>query len=214
MSDGPFFGRRVPRNEDGVLLTGQEQFIDDVQPPDVVHVAFWRSDFAHARIRGVDLQRALARPDVIAAYVADDLGELWKPGPLLVSPPPIDGIVFHERCQVPLVKDRILHAGEPVVAVVATSRYAAEDALEDIRVDLGDDPRVAEAAVRRDQKRTVTGAFCPSGRVERSLERCILRAGGGIGTRREELEFGGHEFPRHRGSGWPGVGVSQRCSGA
>ncbi len=136
MTDTPYFGRRVPRNEDATLLTGRAQFIDDVDLPDMLHVAFWRSDFAHARITGVDLSAVRARPDVVAAYVADDLGDIWGPGPLLVPPPPIEDIVFHERCQVPLARDRVLHAGEPVVAIVATSRYAAEDALEDVRVDL------------------------------------------------------------------------------
>jgi CO/xanthine dehydrogenase Mo-binding subunit len=152
MTETPFFGQRVPRNEDARLLTGRAQFVDDVRLPEMLHVAFWRSDFAHARIRNVDVEGALARPDVVAAYVADDLGDLWRPGPLLVPPPPIEGIVFHERCHVPLARDRILHAGEPVVAVVATSRYAAEDALAEIRVDL--DPLDAvvdlEAALEAD----------------------------------------------------------------
>ena len=144
MSDGPFFGRRVPRNEDEVLLTGSARFVDDVQLPGMLHVAFWRSDYAHARIRSVDVERALAIPGVVAAYVADDLGDLWQPGPLLVSPPPIDGIVFHERCQVPLAKNRILHAGEAVVVIVATSRYVAEDALAEVVVDMEPLPAVVD----------------------------------------------------------------------
>ena len=144
MSDAPFFGRRVPRNEDAGLLTGRAQFIDDVELPDLLHVAFLRSDFAHARIGAVDTTRALELPGVIAAYVADDLGELWRPGPLLVPPPPIDGIVFHERCHVPLAKDRILHAGEPIVAIVATSRYIAEDAIAEVVVDMEPLPVVVD----------------------------------------------------------------------
>src|SRR5215213_10142481 len=62
-------------------------------------------------------------------------GEYWKPGPLLVSPPPVEGIVFNERTQVPLAKDKVKFAGEPVVMVLAESRYIAEDALADIQVD-------------------------------------------------------------------------------
>src|SRR6202040_4393102 len=79
---------------------------------------------------------ALRRRGVVAAYVADDLGEYWKPGPLLVPPPPIAGIVFNQRTQVPLARDKIRHVGEPLVIVIAESRYIAEDALDDIDVEL------------------------------------------------------------------------------
>lgn len=130
-----FFGQRVIRNEDPRLLRGRGAFIDDIKLPGTLHVAFYRSDFAHARLRGIDLGAARERPDVVAVYTASDLGEYWQPGPLLVPPPPIEALVFNTATQVPLVRDKANHAGEPVVAVVATSRYAAEDALADIFVD-------------------------------------------------------------------------------
>ena len=133
---GPYFGARVTRNEDARLLTGRALFVDDVHLPGMLHVAFLRADEAHARLLRVDIERARARPGVVAVFTAADLGELWRPGPLLVPPPPIAGIVFHERTQVPLVRDTIRHAGEPLAMVVAESRYLAEDALEDILVDV------------------------------------------------------------------------------
>ena len=68
-------------------------------------------------------------------FTAADLGDYWKPGPLLVSPPPIKDIFFVERTQVPLVKDTVRHFGEAVVMVIAESRYIAEDALTDILVE-------------------------------------------------------------------------------
>ncbi len=143
-------GARVLRNEDARLLTGRALFVDDVHPPGMLHVAFLRSDHAHARIRGVDVTRARARPGVVAAWAAADLGEYWKPGPLLVPPPPIAGLVFHEATQVPLAKDKVRHLGEPLAMVVAESRYVAEDALDDIVVDLEPLPAVTdlEAALR------------------------------------------------------------------
>src|SRR5437763_6993806 len=96
-----FFGAPIKRNEDKKLLTGQALFIDDVELPGMLHVAFLRSQVAHARIRGIDVSRALARPGVTAVYTAADLGEYWKPGPLLVPPPPIEGSIFNARTQVP-----------------------------------------------------------------------------------------------------------------
>ena len=67
-----------------------------------------------------------------------------KPGPLLVPPPPIDGIVFNQRTQVPLAKDKVRHVGEPLVIVIAESRYIAEDALDDIDVELEQLPAVVD----------------------------------------------------------------------
>jgi carbon-monoxide dehydrogenase large subunit len=130
-----YFGQRIKRNEDPRLLTGQALFVDDVNLPGMLHVAFLRSPYAHARIRSVDCRPALARPGVVAAYAAQDLGDYWRRGPLLVSPPPIEGIVFNERTQPILARDKVRHQGEPVAAVVAESRYLAEDALSDIQVD-------------------------------------------------------------------------------
>ena len=146
----PFFGQRLPRNEDASLLTGTAQFIDDIQLPEMLHVAFLRSDYAHARLNAVDLSRARQAPGVVAAYAAADLGDYWQHGPLLVGPPPIDGLIFHERTQVPLARDRVLHAGEPIAVVVAHNRYLAEDALTDIGVDLEPLPAVIdlEASLR------------------------------------------------------------------
>ncbi len=128
-------GARAKRNEDPRLLTGRALFIDDLEMPGMVHVAFLRSPHAHARLRGVDVSRARQREGVVAVYTAADLGDYWQHGPLLVPPPPVEGMVFNQRTQVPLVKDKVRHLGEPIAIVVAVSRYVAEDALADIAVD-------------------------------------------------------------------------------
>src|SRR5450755_4669718 len=130
------FGEPVKRNEDRRLLTGQALFIDDIELPGMLHVAFLRSQVAHAKIVSIDVSSALKRSGVVAAFVAGDLGDYWQQGPLLVPPPPIAGIVFHQRTQVPLAKDKVRHVGEPLVIVIAESRYIAEDALDDIDVEL------------------------------------------------------------------------------
>lgn len=127
-----YFGQPIKRNEDPRLLTGHATFTDDVRLPETLHVAFLRSPYAHARIRSVDTTAARAMPGVAAVYTAADLGAYWQPGPLLVPPPPVPGIVFNARTQVPLARDKIRHAGEPVAVVVAASRYQAEDAVEAI----------------------------------------------------------------------------------
>jgi aerobic carbon-monoxide dehydrogenase large subunit len=146
-----FFGAPVKRNEDKKLLTGQALFIDDVELPGMLHAAFLRSQVAHARIKRIDVARVKQRAGVVAVYTADDFGAYWQPGPLLVVPPPIPGIVFNARTQVPLAKDKVRHVGEPIAIVVAENRYIAEDALDDILVDLEELPVVVdlEAALEK-----------------------------------------------------------------
>lgn len=131
-----YFGEPIKRREDPRLLTGGALFIDDVALPKMLHVAFLRSDFAHGRLGEIDLEAALERPGVVAVYTADSLGDYWRPGPLLVPPPPIDDIVFHERTQVPLARGKVRHVGEPIAVVVAESRYIAEDAVADIYAEI------------------------------------------------------------------------------
>jgi aerobic carbon-monoxide dehydrogenase large subunit len=139
-----YFGAPIARNEDRRLLTGQALFVDDVELPGLLHAAFLRSQIAHGRVRHVDVSAARRREGVVAVYTADDLGAYWQPGPLLVPPPPIEGITFNQRTQVPLAKDKARHAGEPLALVIAESRHLAEDALADIVVDLEPLPAVVD----------------------------------------------------------------------
>jgi carbon-monoxide dehydrogenase large subunit len=129
------FGASVKRNEDARLLSGRAQFVDDVKLPGMLHAAFVRSPHAHARIVSIDTTVALGRPGVVAVYTAQDLGDYWRPGPVIVPPPPVEGAVFNERTQVPLAKGKARHVGEPVALVIAASRYVAEDAAADVAVD-------------------------------------------------------------------------------
>ncbi|HUP38551.1 MAG TPA: xanthine dehydrogenase family protein molybdopterin-binding subunit [Vicinamibacterales bacterium] len=132
----PYLRARVPRNEDARLLTGRALFVDDVQLPGMLHVAFVRSEHAHGRITSIDASAARLRPGVHAVYAAADLGDYLKPGPILVSPPPIPNLVFHGCTQLPLAKDKVRHVGEPIAMIVAESRYVAEDAIRDVVVEI------------------------------------------------------------------------------
>ena len=139
-----YFGQPIKRNEDPRLLTGQATFTDDVHLTGMLHAAFVRSDYAHARIKRIDTSAALAMPGVVAIYTAADLGAYWQPGPLLVPPPPVKDLVFNPRTQVPLAKDKIRHAGEPIAVVVAETRYQAEDAAEQVFVEVEMLPAVVD----------------------------------------------------------------------
>ena len=138
-----YVGQRITRNEDPRLLTGQALFVDDVHLPGMLHAAFLRSDYAHARILSIDASVARQHPGVVAVFTAADMGDFWKPGPLLVpAPTSVPGAVFHKRTQIPLAKDKVRHMGEPIAVVIAESRYLAEDALADIVVEFEPLPAV------------------------------------------------------------------------
>src|SRR5262249_13419718 len=130
-----YVGKPIRRNEDPRLLRGNAPFVDDIERPGLLHAAFLRSPHAHARIVTIDVSRALTISGVTAVYTARDLGSYWQSGPLLVPPPPIEGIIFNQRTQVPLAKEVVRHVGEPIVLVIANSRYLAEDAVSAVAVE-------------------------------------------------------------------------------
>ncbi|MCG8470130.1 MAG: xanthine dehydrogenase family protein molybdopterin-binding subunit [Gemmatimonadetes bacterium] len=146
-----WIGRSAPRTEDGRLLTGNALFVDDVDLSGTLHVSFVRSDLPSAYVRGIDPSAAHAHPGVAAVYLAEDLGDLCRPGPVLVPPPPIAGAEFHARTPLPLARDVVRYQGEPLAIVVARDRYVAEDAAALIDVDLEPRDAVVDLATALDE---------------------------------------------------------------
>src|SRR5947209_19758545 len=75
-SDGAvagLIGARIPRLEDFPLLVGRGRYVDDINPPGVLHAAFVRSPYPHAAIRAVDTSAALALAGVEAVLTLHDL---------------------------------------------------------------------------------------------------------------------------------------------
>jgi len=125
------FGEPVQRREDPRLLAGHGRYLDDLGPG-ALAVAFVRSPHAHARIRDIDVAPALDVDGLVAIYTWEDLPErVGRPLPLLIPHPALT----HGRTAYPLARDVVRHVGEPVVMVVATDRYLAEDVCALIEVD-------------------------------------------------------------------------------
>lgn len=138
-----FLGQRIKRNEDPRILTGRAKYIADITYHNVLYAAFLRSDYPHSKLNSIDTSAAREMPGVVAVYTAEDLGDLWHPGPVLVpAPHSIPGITANSRTQIPIVKDFVRHQGEVIAMVVAESRYIAEDALAEIFVDADPLPAV------------------------------------------------------------------------
>ena len=152
MNDAPeiharpkIIGARIKRSEDPRLLTGLGAYTDDRQVMRVLHVAFRRSDQSHARIRAIDCAAARAAPGVVAVFTAEDLSDTVKP---LIATSRMAN--YYATPILPLAHGKVRYVGEPVVGVVADSRYHAEDALELIAIDYEPLPLVIdpEQAVR------------------------------------------------------------------
>ena len=76
-----YVGRRVKRTEDPRLIKGLAHYVDDIKLPEILHVAFVRSMYAHARINGVDTTEALQVPGVVAVYTGKDIADKIGPVP-------------------------------------------------------------------------------------------------------------------------------------
>lgn len=138
-----YLGQRIRRNEDPRILTGRAKYVADITYPNMLHAAFLRSDYTHAKINSIDTSAAKEMSGVIAVYTWEDLGEFWHPGPVLVpAPHSVPGITANSRTQIPIAKDKIHHQGEVVAMVVAENRYLAEDATAQIYVDADPLPSV------------------------------------------------------------------------
>ena len=138
-------GAPVKRREDERLLTGRGRFVADLMRPGMLHAAFLRSPHAHARILGIETGAARSSAGVVAALTADDVREDARPIRALSR---MRGYTVTEMPA--LATGTARYAGEAVAAVVAESRYAAEDALERIVVEYAPlaavtDPRDAMA---------------------------------------------------------------------
>lgn len=145
MTEYRVFHKSIPRNEDRQLLTGNAQFVDDIEIPGMLHAAFKRADFAHARISNINIEEAKNIPGVYGVYTFEDFGDLVKPGPLQVPPPTaIKGATFVIRTTMPIAKDKIRYSGEPFAVVLAESRYIAEDACDYIYADFEPLPVVVD----------------------------------------------------------------------
>ncbi|HUG42934.1 MAG TPA: molybdopterin cofactor-binding domain-containing protein [Acidobacteriota bacterium] len=126
------FGSSIRRKEDPSLITGKGKYTDDFKLARMAYASMARSPYGHARIKGIDVERAAKLPGVLGVYTAKDVRKSKSPGvvpvgwllPDIKTPPhPI------------LAHDRVRYVGDAVAVVVAEDRYIARDAVDLIDVD-------------------------------------------------------------------------------
>jgi 4-hydroxybenzoyl-CoA reductase subunit alpha len=122
VSEFSVLGRRLPKVNAWAHLTGTALYADDIRLPRMLHGRLLRSTQPHARIRRLDVSRALAHPGVVAIVTGADMPEKR-------------GIMPSTQDETALAVDKVRYIGEPVAAVAALDEDTAIEALSLIDVD-------------------------------------------------------------------------------
>jgi carbon-monoxide dehydrogenase large subunit len=125
-----YLGKPLKRKEDPRLIQGLAHYVDDIALVGMQHAAILRSPYAHAKIRSIDVSKAQAAPGVSLVLTGADLR-----GSIGIIPCAAQIPDMKSAPRPVLALDRVRFVGEGVAVVVATSRYAARDAVDLIEVD-------------------------------------------------------------------------------
>ncbi|HEX8474820.1 MAG TPA: xanthine dehydrogenase family protein molybdopterin-binding subunit [Pyrinomonadaceae bacterium] len=139
-------GRRVPRVDGRLKVTGAARYTADIRLPGMLFARMVTSPHPHARIRSIDVSAAERHPQVRAVHVLDRVlgnAELRDKSKELSTKYPV-----------------VRFAGQPIAAVAATSQQAADEAVKLVRVDYEPLPFVVdlERARQRDAPLVFPGA--------------------------------------------------------
>lgn len=135
-----FVGQSLKLREAVRLVKGEGKYVDDLSPDGLLYMAIYRSPYAHARILKIDVEEALRQDGVGAVLTPSDVALVAKPLKTRLSYPRTKSA--EHGC---LAQDKVRYVGEPIVAVVASTRYQAADALEYVKVDFETFPPVTDA---------------------------------------------------------------------
>ncbi|MBZ5539934.1 MAG: xanthine dehydrogenase family protein molybdopterin-binding subunit [Acidobacteriia bacterium] len=136
---GKWVGQPIRRKEEDRLVRGKGIYVDDQKMPGMAHIRFVRSPFAHANIRSVDVSRAAEAPGVLCTLTGAEVAGMVQPF-IEIGPD-----VGQKVADYPMGVNKVVYQGEPVAAVVADTRMAAEDAAELVEVDYEPLPPVMTA---------------------------------------------------------------------
>ena len=128
-------GHRMKRKEDPRFIQGRGNYVDDVKLPGMLYMDIVRSPYAHAKIKSIDASAALKIPGVVAVITGEDLkqaGNLhWMP-------------TLMSDTQMVLPIEKVVYYAQEICVVIATDRYIAADAIQQIVVDYEPLPPVVD----------------------------------------------------------------------
>jgi carbon-monoxide dehydrogenase large subunit len=122
------------RKEDARFIQGKGNYVDDIKLPGMLYMDIVRAPVAHARIKRIGKEAALAIPGVHAVLTADDLKPLklhWMP-------------TLAGDVQAVLADEKVHFQMQEVAVVIADDRYIAADAVEAVEVEYEELPVVID----------------------------------------------------------------------
>jgi len=140
MADYSILGKRFPRVDALDKATGRALYSADISVPNMLYGKLLQSPFPHAKIRRLNINKAMALEGVMGVITASDVPD--RKGKRTVFPPL-------------LAKDKVVFAGQPVAAIAAIDPFTAEEALALIEIDYEELPYVMDIseALRADAPR-------------------------------------------------------------
>lgn len=120
-------GTAQRRLEGRAKVTGVTRFTADLRLPGLLHARLILSPYASAAITGYELEAARAVPGVVAVVTGADLPRLDVSG-----------------ADLPLARERVFFAGQPVVAVVGETESAAADGAAAVSVEYEERPAAVD----------------------------------------------------------------------
>jgi len=116
------------------LVSGEGFYVDDIELPNMAHCIFVGSSYAHAKIKSIDVSRALRLNGVLTIITGKEVVGIMDPLPATSD---YGAIGWHWRIPkvYPLAVDRIRYQGEPVAAIIAESPVIALDAADLIDIE-------------------------------------------------------------------------------
>jgi aerobic carbon-monoxide dehydrogenase large subunit len=188
-----YIGKSVPRPNLDRLLQGRGLYVSDLELPRMTHVVFVRSPYAHAKIAAIETQDAKKMPGVVAVVTGEELAPVITPWIGVLSH--LKGLKSAPQRAIAI--DRVCWQGEAVVAVVASSRAAAEDAAEAVSVDYEELEAVTDMRTALDAATPVIHSSLGDNLAfERVLDAGAVDAGFAEADEIAEAEF---VFGRHTG---------------
>lgn len=130
-------GKSVKRDDVLEKVTGEAQYTGDIKLPGMLHGKIKRAAIAHARIKSIDVSKALAYPGVKAVLTHETVPRVLHYG----SPHPRSASCTKDQY---ILDDKVRFWGEGVAAVAAVSEEIADEALDLIEVEYEALPGVFE----------------------------------------------------------------------
>src|ERR1700686_1454661 len=118
-------GHSMKRKEDPRFIRGQGHYGDDIKLPGMVQLDIVRSPYAHAKIKAIHTETALAIPGVLAVITGETLKQYnlhWMP-------------TLMSDTQMVLPVEKVMYQAQEVAAVISTDRYIAADGVEAVEVE-------------------------------------------------------------------------------